>query len=150
MGLLPLASVEPENISSSFYMEIEVGHEVSPPSLFNLGATKADHVDVALITPEGAELCLRCAGRGSAARGMGQQATVLSTLVCFCRQERRSQDQEWLGLNCEWASSETDLSGNRSHHSGPHWMATDDVVVQHTDTDFFIYSLSYKSFDAGP
>lgn len=49
MGLLPLASVQPESISSSFFMEIEVGHEVSAPSLFSLGATKANLVEVALL-----------------------------------------------------------------------------------------------------
>lgn len=77
-----------------------------------------------LLLQSAAELRPRCVGRGSAARGMGQQANVLSTLVCHCRQERRGQDQERVGLNWEWATAEPDLSGNRSHHSGPHWTAT--------------------------
>lgn len=50
MGLL--TSVGPENISSSFYMVIRVGHEVSPPFVLNLGAyATANHVYVALVTP---------------------------------------------------------------------------------------------------
>lgn len=81
-----------------------------------------------LLLQSAAELCPRCVGRGSAARGMGQQANVLSALECICRQERRGQDQEWVGLNWEWATAETDLSGNRSHHSGPPWIATETVI----------------------
>lgn len=81
-----------------------------------------------LLLQRGAELYPRCVGRDSAARGIGQQAAVLSTLVSICRQEERGQDQEWVGLRCEWATAETDLSGSRSHHSGPHWIATETVI----------------------
>lgn len=81
-----------------------------------------------LLLQSGAELYPRCAGRGSAARGIGQQATVLSTLVFICRQEGRGQDQEWVGLKGEWATAEADLSGSRSHHSGPHWTVTEIVI----------------------
>lgn len=81
-----------------------------------------------LLLQSGAELYPRCAGRGSAARGIGQQAAVPSTLVCICRQEGRAQDQEWAGLKCEWATAETDLFGGRSDHSGPHWTTTEIVI----------------------
>lgn len=53
MGLLPLTSVEPESIFSSFYMIIWIGHEGRPPSVLNLGAyAKANYVQVAVVTPE--------------------------------------------------------------------------------------------------
>lgn len=100
-----------------------------PPSLFNLGATKANHVDMwLLLLQSGAELYPRCVGRGSAARGIGHQATVLSTLVRVCRQEGRAQDQECVGLTSGCATAEADLSGSRSHHSGPRWMDTESVI----------------------
>lgn len=51
MGLLPLPSVEPESISSQRYMIIKVGHEVTSPSVLDLGAyTKASSVYVALVS----------------------------------------------------------------------------------------------------
>lgn len=47
-----------------------------------------------LLLQRDAELYPRCVGRISAARGIGQQAAVLSTLVSICRQQGRGQDQE--------------------------------------------------------